>query len=121
MPGKTQVEQLAVFVQQAAYADLSREALARVKLHLLDTVGCAIGALDGEPPRAVRRVVANLGTGERGPCTLIGGGSAAPDRAALVNGALVRYLDFMDNFLAPKQTCHPCDTFASVLADAETP
>jgi 2-methylcitrate dehydratase len=26
----------------------------------------------------------------------------------------------MDNFLAPKQTCHPCDTFAAVLAASET-
>jgi 2-methylcitrate dehydratase len=87
---------------------------------MLDTLGCAIGALDGEPPRAVRRVVENLGAGEDRACTLIGGGYAAPDRATLVNGALVRYLDFMDNFLAPKQTCHPCDSFAAVLAAAES-
>jgi 2-methylcitrate dehydratase len=120
MPAKTQVEHLAAFAQHAAYADLSQQALARLKLHMLDTLGCAIGALDGEPPRAVRRVVENLGAGEDRACTLIGGGYAAPDRATLVNGALVRYLDFMDNFLAPKQTCHPCDSFAAVLAAAES-
>src|SRR5207253_6404263 len=120
MPGKTQVEQLAAFAHDTAFEDLSDPALARFKVHILDTLGCAIGALDSEPPRAVRRTVEAFGATERGPCTLIGGGSAAPDRATLLNGALVRYLDFMDNFLAPKQTCHPCDTFAAVLAAAET-
>src|ERR1700704_1260193 len=120
MPGRTQVEQLAEFVHHAMYSDLSDPVLARLKLHLLDTVGCAIGALDSEPPRAVRRSLERFSPDEHGPCTFIGGGSGAPDRAALVNGALVRYLDFMDNFLAPKQTCHPCDSFAAVLASAET-
>jgi 2-methylcitrate dehydratase len=119
MPGKTQVEQLAAFAQEVAFEALPDRALARIKLHILDTLGCAIGALDSEPPRAVRRTVEAYGATDRGPCTLIGGGHAAPDRATLVNGALVRYLDFMDNFLAPKQTCHPCDTFAPVLAAAE--
>jgi 2-methylcitrate dehydratase len=60
-----------------------------------------------------------IGAGEVGPCTLIGGGRAPVDRATLVNASLVRYLDFMDNFLAPKQTGHPCDTFGPVLAASE--
>ena len=37
-----------------------------------------------------------------GLCTLIGGGRTAPDRAAFYNGALVRYLDFNDSYLAPR-------------------
>jgi 2-methylcitrate dehydratase len=119
MPGKTQVEQLAAFAHEAAFENLPDAALARFKLHILDTLGCAIGALDSEPPRAVRRAIEAYGAAQHGPCTLIGGGSAAPDRATLVNGSLVRYLDFMDNFLAPQQTCHPCDTFAAVFAAAE--
>ncbi|MEO8966081.1 MAG: MmgE/PrpD family protein, partial [Solirubrobacteraceae bacterium] len=51
--------------------------------------------------------------------TLIGGGQSAPDRAALYNGALVRYLDFNDSYLAPGETCHPSDNLAPVLAAAE--
>ena len=119
MSQKTQVEQLAAFAQRAAFTELAEPALARFRLHILDTIGCAIGALHSEPPRAVRRQAEAFGGCAGGPCTLIGGGQAPPDRATLVNGALVRYLDFMDNFLAPKQTCHPCDTFAAVLAAAE--
>jgi 2-methylcitrate dehydratase len=52
-------------------------------------------------------------------CTLIGGGKTAPDRAAFVNGALVRYLDFNDSFLSKGETCHPSDNLASVLAASE--
>src|SRR3954469_6739497 len=30
-----------------------------------------------------------------------------------------RYLDFMDNFLAPGETCHPSDNIGSLLTAAE--
>ena len=51
---------------------------------------------------------------------MIGGWARrAPDRAALYNGALVRYLDFNDSYLAPGETCHPSDNLAPVLAAAE--
>lgn len=119
MAEPTQIERLASFAQSASFDQLSGDALQRLKLHILDTVGCAIGALDGVPTRAVRRMSQRLGAGEVGPCTLIGGGRAPADRATLINGSLVRYLDFMDNFLASKQTGHPCDTFGPVLAASE--
>jgi 2-methylcitrate dehydratase len=57
--------------------------------------------------------------GGRGTCTLIGGGKSSPDRAAFFNGALVRFLDFNDSFLARGETCHPSDNLAPVLAAAE--
>ena len=52
-------------------------------------------------------------------CTLLGGGAAAPDRAAFFNGALVRYLDYNDAFLAPGETCHPSDMLGALLAAGE--
>ena len=58
-------------------------------------------------------------TSPDGRCTLISGGRSAPDRAALYTGALVRYLDFNDSYLAARETCHPSDTVAAVLAAAE--
>ena len=54
-----------------------------------------------------------------GRCTLIGGGSTAPDRAAFYNGALIRYFDFNDSYLAEGETCHPSDNLSAVLAAAE--
>jgi hypothetical protein len=53
------------------------------------------------------------------PVRSSGGGQSAPDRAALLNGALVRYLDFNDSYLAPGETCHPSDNLGAVLAAAE--
>jgi 2-methylcitrate dehydratase len=37
----------------------------------------------------------------------------------MINGALARYLDFNDSYLAPAETCHPSDNLAAVLAAAE--
>jgi 2-methylcitrate dehydratase len=84
---------------------------------VLDALGCAIGALDGPPPRLIREQVNDFGGAAH--CTLIGGGRTAPDRAAFYNSALVRYLDFNDAYLAPGETCHPSDSVGAVLAAAE--
>ena len=84
---------------------------------MLDALGCALGALDAPPVAAVRAQLEDFGG--RPLCTLIGGGRTAPDRAALYNGALVRYLDFNDAYFAPGETCHPSDNLAPVLAAAE--
>jgi 2-methylcitrate dehydratase len=88
-----------------------------LKIRILDTLGCAIAAVGAEPVRSVRRFTNSWNTD--GPCTFIGGGKGAPDRAALMNGALARYLDFNDSYLAPGETCHPSDNFAAILAAAE--
>ncbi|WP_394834575.1 MmgE/PrpD family protein [Pendulispora rubella] len=112
-----EIERIAAFVERAHWEMLSEEARRALKIRLLDSIGCAIGALQGRPVRAVREQVnAFGGTGE---VTLIGGGKTAPDRAAFYNGTLIRYLDFMDFYTARKQTCHPSDNVAAVLAAAE--
>lgn len=36
-----------------------------------------------------------------------------------MNGCLVRYLDFMDNYFRAGEVCHPADNFAAVLAASE--
>jgi 2-methylcitrate dehydratase len=113
----TDVERLARFVVARSWDDLSDPARTELKIRILDALGCALGALGAPPVRAVRGVVDDLGG--RQLCTLIGGGRSAPDRAALYNGALVRYLDFNDSYFAPGETCHPSDTLAPVLAAAE--
>src|SRR5439155_13714642 len=78
---------------------------------------CALGALGAEPICLLREHTEELGGAAM--CTLIGGGRTAPDRAAFYNGALVRYLDFNDSYLAPGETCHPSDNLAPVLAASE--
>ncbi|MBI4336918.1 MAG: MmgE/PrpD family protein [Chloroflexi bacterium] len=111
------VHELARFVVRSAYEQLLPDVVAQLKVRVLDSLGCALGALNGEPVRLVRQQVEEFGG--NGLCTLIGGGRTAPDRAALYNGALVRYLDFNDSYLAPRETCHPSDNLAPVLAAGE--
>lgn len=113
----TIAERLGRFASRASYDDLSEVAREQLKIRVLDALACAIGALDGEPVHLVRAHVEELDGS--GPCTLIGGGHAAPDRAAFYNSALVRYLDFNDSYLARGETCHPSDNLGAVLAAAE--
>src|SRR5215211_7699089 len=111
------VARLARFVVERSWDDLSERAHEELKIRVLDALGCALGATEAPPIRAIRADLDDFGG--RPLCTLIGGGRTAPDRAALFNGALVRYLDFNDSYFAPGETCHPSDNLAPVLATAE--
>jgi 2-methylcitrate dehydratase len=113
----TEVERLAEFAVRASYDDLSEEVRDQLKIRVLDSLGCAIGAIDGEPVRIVRRQLDEFDRG--GGCTLIGGGQVAPDRATFYNGALVRYLDYNDGYLAKGESCHPSDNLSAVLSATE--
>ncbi len=113
----TQVEQLAAFVGRTSYDDLSDAVRSQLKIRVLDALGCAIGAIDGEPIQLIRTLIDDFGGAER--CTMIGGGRTSPDRAAFYNSALVRYLDFNDSYLAKGETCHPSDNLGAILAAAE--
>ena len=113
----TIAEDLASFVTKASYGDLSGECRHQLKIRVLDSLACGIGAVEGEPVRFLREQVEDFG-GE-GHCTLIGGGRTSPDRAAFYNCALVRYLDFNDYYLAKGESCHPSDNFGAVLAASE--
>jgi 2-methylcitrate dehydratase len=113
----TRVEELAQFVCRSHWDEISGPAREQLKLRVLDSLGVALGALDGELVAMIRAQVQAFGGAPL--CALIGGGKSAPDRAALYNGALVRYLDFNDSYLAPGETCHPSDNLAPVLAAAE--
>ena len=113
----TQVEQLAAFAVQTRDEDLSEDARYQLKIRILDALGCAFGALEGPPIKMVRAQIEDFGG--KPLVSLIGGGKTAPDRAALYNSALVRYLDYNDSYLAKNETCHPSDNLGAVLAASE--
>src|SRR6056297_1176871 len=111
------VHKLAAFVESASYSNLSEEAIDQLKIRLLDSLGTAIGAVEGPPVLAIRTMLNDFGGNKIS--TLIGGGKTTPDRAALYNSSLVRYLDFNDSYLAKGETCHPSDNIGSILAAGE--
>src|ERR1700683_3207821 len=113
----TQVETLAKYAAPGFFADLSAEARRQLPIHILDSLGCCIAALGASPVEACWQQVAEFGGS--GPSALIGGGKANPIYAAFWHTALVRYVDFMDNFLAPTETCHTADNFGVALTIAE--
>ncbi len=113
----THVERLADFANRASFDSLSTNAREQIKIRILDSLGCALGALGAGPTKIVRKYVDDLGA--PGSCTLIGGGCARPDYAAFYNAALVRYLDFNDSYLAKGETCHPSDNLGVCLSAAE--
>lgn len=114
----TEVQDLAAFVQQADWTQLSPPALEQLKIRVLDTLGVAIGALDAEPIIAIRGLLEDLGGSPQ--ATMIGGGKTSPQQAAFFNSAASRYLDYMDAYLAKGETNHPSDNFGAVLAAAES-
>ncbi|WP_254768184.1 MmgE/PrpD family protein [Salinilacihabitans rarus] len=114
----TTTRELAEFVQETSYGDLSPAVRDALKRRVLDSVGIAVAAAEAESTGVVDRTVADLEDG--GPCTLWRRDrGASPVQAAMHNTALTRYLDYMDSFLAPGETPHPSDNLGAVVAAGE--
>jgi 2-methylcitrate dehydratase PrpD len=111
------VDDLAGFVVAAEPTDLAGPARAMLKRNVLDSIACAIGALDGELIAAIREQAEQFSG--RPTATLVGGGRASVDQAAFFNAVLVRYPDLLDTYLTVGGLCHPADNFGAILAVAE--
>jgi len=110
-------ERIGAFAAAAQPNRLGPKIKQLLKRNILDSLGCATGALPGPPFRALRAQFKEYRAGGR--CTLIGGGQTSPDQAALFNSSLVRYVDLLDSYMSPGGLCHPGDNFGTVLAAAE--
>jgi len=113
----SETEKLVDLGRGIRFENLPAEVVRESGRRLLDALGCMIAGADGETTEAVRRVVCALGgaaessilgTRERTSC----------ERAALVNGTALRFLDFMDGHPGP-YPCHPCFNIPPLLALAE--
>src|SRR5579871_4842578 len=116
--GDSQAQGIAKFARRATYDDLTAERRERLKVSVLDSLGCAISALGVPAVVACLEQAKEFGASDA-RCTLIGGGRANVVYAASYNTALVRYIDFMDSYLGGEELCHPSDNFGSVLAACE--
>jgi 2-methylcitrate dehydratase len=114
---RSAVERIAAFAAGAWPEHLTSEIRYLFKRNILDSLGCAIAALPGQPFQALRDQFEEFRA--PGRCTLIGGGKTSADQAALFNSGLVRYVDMLDSYMAPGGLCHPSDNFGTVLAAAE--
>ena len=109
-------ERLAAYADGLRYGDLDLATIEAVKVHVIDSLGCALAAFDEKPVRICRDVVLASGGGA---ATVIGTRRrAAPDLAAFANCAAFRYLDLNDAYVG-RITGHPSDDIAACLAVAE--
>src|SRR5215510_4032084 len=110
-------ERLARYAQTLSYDDLPDVVVHEVKRRVLDSLGCALGAWTAPPCRISRQLAQSVKVSHG--ATLWGTGHrTTPDLATFANGALVRYLDFNDTYLA-KEPAHPSDNIAAILAVGE--
>lgn len=109
---------LSHYAADLAVEDVTPAALHAVKRSLIDSIGCALGAYAAEPVKIARRLAAR--TTSSTPATLFGTRSkTSPEMAAFVNGTMVRYLDFSDDYIKFDGP-HPSDNIAAILAVAES-
>jgi 2-methylcitrate dehydratase len=114
-PVRPLAERLARYADGLRYDDLDAATIERVKTHVIDTIGCGIGAFDERPVGICRNVALAVG----GKSTIIGTDRrTTPDLASFANGAAFRYFDFNDTYVG-RFSVHPSDHIAACLAVAE--
>jgi 2-methylcitrate dehydratase len=114
----TLAEQFAHYAVGLRYDDLTPEAIHEAKRRLLDSLGCAMGAMHSEPATIARKLARTATSGDY-PATVIGTThQSTPELAAFANGVLFRYLDYNDTYLS-LEPAHPSDNLAAVLSVAE--
>ena len=108
---------LARFARSLHYDAIPEPARKEAKRFLLDSVGCALAALDHEDMRQAYRYVEQLGGNQQ--ATIIGHGTRtnAPN-AALMNALLLRAMDYNDIYWK-QDPAHPSDIIPAALAAGE--
>ncbi|MGC4047541.1 MAG: MmgE/PrpD family protein [Armatimonas sp.] len=110
-------EKLSRFAANLTYDDLTPTAIHEAKRRLLDSLGCAMGAMHSTPA-TVARQLASTATGNPGAMVVGTGHQSSAELVAFANGVLFRYLDFNDTYLS-KEPAHPSDNIAAILAAAQ--
>ncbi len=110
--------QIADFVDGITYDRLPPKTVVAVKRLTLDAVGCGLGALGAKPVAMLQPLAAEVAPGASG-ATLFGSGRRTTAEAAtMINGALVRYLDFLDVYWS-RDVCHPAENIPVAIACVE--
>jgi len=107
---------IADYAHKLRFSDLPGTVVHQCRRTIVDTFGCALGAMDAEPARIARDMAMRVGmpSGAR----IIGTDHRTlPELAAFANGVMVRYLDSNDAY--PGGGGHPSDTIPAILAVAD--
>ena len=105
---------LAEFASTLKYGDLPANAVTAGKERLLDSVGCAIGAIDCETSRIGRSLAGAAARPELAGRFIGSRKIAAADAVAFVNSCMIRDLDFNDTYPGG----HPSDSLGAIFAVA---
>jgi 2-methylcitrate dehydratase len=117
MDRSLQTFQLADFALRTEFDKIDKATIEQLKRHLLDSLGSLFESLGKPASRKLARQLEFLGAA--GNCKVPMLGNLPVDRAAQWYTALIRYPDFMDNYLGKESTCHPSDNIGSLLACSE--
>jgi 2-methylcitrate dehydratase len=112
----TLLDRLVAIALSIRFEDLSAACVQASKRAILDSLGCACAAIGCEPVRIAAAAIAP------GPAeaTVIGQqGKSSLERAVLLNGMLVRYLDLLDVFRG-QDPCHPSENISMAIAATES-
>lgn len=113
-------ERLVDFTRRVAFDELPPATVHAAKRVLVDSIGCAIAAYHQEEVRALRELASRSTAAP--PATMLGTSTGTtPELAALVNGVMIRCLDFNDDYFggAGDLGPHPSDNIGSILAAVE--
>ena len=111
------LQRLAAYADSLAFDDLPAEVIHQAKRVIIDSLGCGLGAFTSEPAKMARDLAETF-TGTVTSTVLGSAVQSTPELAAFANGTMIRYLDFNDSY-GGKDTAHPSDNLAAVLAAAE--
>lgn len=110
---------LAEYALEVSADDFSTEVIDQAQRLVLDSLGCGIGAFTSDPSKALREIYATTSDSGSG-ATVLGTDRTIPvENAALINAAMVRYLDYNDTYISGSSVCHPSDHIPVLLAVAE--
>ncbi len=108
---------MAQFALGLSYEHAPEAAIHEAKRFLLDSVGCALAALDHDDMQQAYRYVCELGGTKQ--ATIIGHGTKTNIAdAALMNALLIRAMDYNDIYWK-QDPSHPSDIIPAALAPAE--
>ncbi|MEM0449886.1 MAG: MmgE/PrpD family protein [Methanomassiliicoccales archaeon] len=114
---------LANYVKSFSYQDIPSDIIHHTKRVLLDTLGCAMGGYGSEARRVIEEYIKE--SGHPPESTVFGSGfKTSCLNATLINGAMVRYLDYNDTAFIIQGNIyrtgyHPSEVIPPILAIGE--